>query len=64
MKIKFIYINNSKVAKWLCGKKIKSSIILDGNKVFFNRMLSGGCDDFSKKRLENEIKEYLSKKLV
>lgn len=64
MEIKFIYVNNSKVSKWLCGKKIKSSIILDGTKVFFNRMLSGGCDDFSKKRLENEIKDYLSKKLV
>lgn len=60
MEIKFIYVNNSKVSKWLCGKKIKSSIILDGTKVFFNRMLSGGCDDFSKKRLENEIKDYLA----
>lgn len=61
MKIKFIYVNNSKVSKWLCGKKIKSSIILNGTKVFFNRMLSGGCDDFSKERLANEIKDYLSK---
>lgn len=67
MKIKFIYVNNSKVSKWLCGDTIESSTVWDdtnGTKVFFSRMLSGGCDDFSKKRLENEIKDYLSKKLV
>ena len=63
MKIKFIYVNNSKVSKWLCGDTIKSSTVWDetnGTKVFFNRMLSGGCDVFSIKRLENEIKVYLA----
>lgn len=63
MKIKFIYVNNSKVSKWLCGDTIKSSTVWNDTnrtKVFFNRMLSGGCDDFSKKRLENEIKDYLA----
>ena len=62
MKIKFICVNNSKVSKWLCDDPIESSTVFHGTKVFFNRMLSGGCDDFSKKRLENEIKDYLSQK--
>ena len=63
MKIKFIYINNSKVSKWLCGDIIKSSTVWNDTnrtKIFFNRMLSGGCDFFSIKRLENEIKDYLA----
>ena len=47
MKIKFIYVNNSKVSKWLSGDTIESSTVWDdtnGTKVFFNRMLSGDCD--------------------
>ena len=63
MKIKFIYINNSKVSKWLCGDIIESSIVWDdtnGTKIFFNRMLSGGADVFSINRLANEIKDYLA----
>ena len=62
MKIKFIYVNNSKVSKWLCDDPIESSTVFHGTKVFFSRMLSGGCDDFSKKRVANEIKDYLLKK--
>ena len=64
MKIKFIYINNSKVSKWLCDDIIESSIVWDdtnGTKIFFNRMLSGGADVFSINRLANEIKDYLAK---
>ena len=63
MEIKFIYINNSKVSKWLCGDTIKSSTVwndTNGIKVFFNRMLSGGADVFSINRLANEIKDYLA----
>lgn len=62
MKIKFIYVNNSRVSKWLCGDTIKSSTIFHGTKVFFNRMLSGGADVFSIKRLAKEIKDYLAEK--
>ena len=64
IKIKFIYINNSKVSKWLCDDIIESSIVWDdtnGTKIFFNRMLSGGADVFSINRLANEIKDYLAK---
>lgn len=61
MKIKFIYVNNSQVSKWLCGDIIESSTVFHGTKVFFNRMLSSGADVFSTKRLANEIKDYLAK---
>lgn len=67
MKIKFIYVNNSKVSKWLCGDTIKSSTVwndTNGTKVFFNRMLSGGADVFSINRLANEIKAYIAEKLA
>lgn len=63
MKIKFIYVNNSKVSKWLSGDTIESSTVWDdtnGTKVFFNRMLSGDCDFLKIKRLENETKDYLA----
>ena len=60
--IKFIYINNSQVSKWLCGDFLKTIDNFENIPVFYGGMISGGkMDAFSKKRLVNEIRSYLKK---
>ena len=65
--IKFIYINNAKVSTSMCGNSLK--IVEEYNNkddnskipIFYGGMLSSPMDSFSKKRLVNEIKNYLNK---
>ena len=63
-KIKFVYINNAEVSNLLCGNDSKTNDCIDDVKVFYGGMLSGGrcMDNFSKRRLMSEIKEYLKEK--
>lgn len=65
--IKFIYINNAGVSTSMCGNSIKT-VEEYNNKddnsnipIFYGGMLSSPMDSFSKKRLVNEIKNYLNK---
>ena len=65
--IKFIYINNAKVSTSMCGNS--TTTVEEYNKkddnsyipIFYGGMLSSPMDSFSKKRLVNEIKDYLNK---
>lgn len=65
--IKFIYINNAKVSTSMCGnstKTVEEYNNKDDNSnipIFYGGMLSSPMDSFSKKRLANEIKDYLNK---
>ncbi|CQR26011.1 hypothetical protein BN1356_02356 [Streptococcus varani] len=57
--IKFIYVNNAQVSKWLCGDSIKTMDIIDSIKVFYGGMLSrGNMDAFSRGRLIDQIKSH------
>lgn len=72
IKLKFIYVNNSKASEMICtALKIKgepSVVLLDYNgctiPLFFGCMLTGqhAMDRFSRSRLVNEIKEVCSSK--
>ena len=61
--IKFVYVNNAKVSKWMCGTQVLTSQEINGTKIFYGGMLSGqrAMDVFSRERLEREIKDYLTK---
>lgn len=65
--IKFIYINNAGVSNSMCGNSLKTVEEYnnkdDNSKIpiFYGGMLSYPMDSFSKKRLVNEIKNYLNK---
>lgn len=66
--IKFIYINNAGVSNSMCGNSLKTVEEYnnkdDNSKIpiFYGRIISrGSMDVFSKRRLVNEIKNYLSK---
>lgn len=65
--IKFIYINNAGVSNSMCGNSLKTveeyNNKNDNSKIpiFYGGMLSCPIDSFSKKRLVNEIKNYLNK---
>ena len=65
--IKFIYINNAEVSTSMCGNSLKTVEEYnnkdDNSKIpiFYGGMLSSPMDSFSKKRLVNEIKNYLNK---
>ena len=65
--IKFIYINNAGVSNSMCGNSLKTVEEYnnkdDNSKIpiFYGRIISrGSMDVFSKRRLVNEIKNYLS----
>lgn len=65
-RIKFVYINNAQVSRWLCnGQSLTHQRFEDGLDVdvFYGSILSGGrMDEFSRMRLINEIALFLRDK--
>ena len=62
--VKFVYINNTLVSRWLSGgDDIVTKKIINGIPVFFGGMLSGqrAMDVFARERLIREIKEHFTK---
>ena len=57
--IRFVYINNAYVSKWLCGENTKTCDTINNVPIFFGGMLSMGIDTFSRQRLINEIKSII-----
>jgi len=62
-KIKFVYINNATVSKWLTNESHETFQLINNIPVFYGGMLSGqrSMDNFSKERLIQEIKTYFKK---